>query len=114
MRISDWSSTCALPIYWKFVHEDLMDFYHVNVLHAGTCGSKFSWENDDVVLKRKGGLSIFYKAGPPTPGAEPLHGKMPWMQDHDISFACTGFMQPNRSEENTSELQSLMRTSYAV
>src|SRR3546814_10815217 len=103
---------------------------------------------------------------------------MPWMQDHDISFACTGFMQPNftifgridcvrpcivwplseneceiiiyhlfpeevfkrpdieeklkiyrdyqlqvlgedqsmveRSEEHTSELQSIMRISYAV
>jgi choline monooxygenase len=84
-----------LKCNWKFVPENLMDFYHVNVLHVGTFGGNFTWTNDDVVLKEKGGLTIFYKAGPPTPGGELLLGKMPWMEDQDKSFACTGFLAPN-------------------
>jgi Rieske 2Fe-2S family protein len=80
---------------WKFVHENLMDFYHVRVLHARTFGATFSWSNDNVQLKPDGGLSIWYDAGPPTPGAEPLLGKMPWLQDRPESFACTGFLAPN-------------------
>jgi len=85
----------TLDCNWKLVHENLMDFYHVNVLHAKTFGAKFSWNNDDVILKERGGLSMWYKAGPPTPGAEPLLGKMPWMEDRDYSFGSEGFMQPN-------------------
>jgi phenylpropionate dioxygenase-like ring-hydroxylating dioxygenase large terminal subunit len=80
---------------WKFVHENLMDFYHVGVLHAKTFGAKFAWTDDSVHLKPGGGLSIFYAAGPPTPGAEPLLGKMPWLEDRPVSFACTGFLAPN-------------------
>lgn len=80
---------------WKFVHENLMDFYHVGVLHAKTFGARFSWEDDKVRLKDKGGISIFYNAGPPTPNAEPLLGKMPWLQDKPHSYSCTGFLSPN-------------------
>ena len=80
---------------WKFVHENLMDFYHVRVLHANTFGAKFNWTNDNVHLKSDGGLSIWYDAGPPTPGAEPLLGKMPWLEDRPVSFACTGYLAPN-------------------
>ena len=84
-----------LACNWKFVHENLMDFYHVGVLHAKSFGAKFSWQNDKVKLKPAGGLSIFYDAGPPMPGAEPLLGKMPWLEDRPHSFACTGYMAPN-------------------
>ncbi len=80
---------------WKFVPENIMDFYHVNVLHAGTFGSNFSWKNDDVVLRDGGEFAIWYKAAPPTPGGELLLGKMPWMEDRDPSFASHGFMMPN-------------------
>ena len=67
----------------------------MGVLHAKTFGAKFSWDNDKVRLKQGGGLSIFYDAGPPTPNAEPLLGKMPWLAQNDISFACTGLLPPN-------------------
>ncbi len=80
---------------WKFVPENIMDFYHVRVLHAGTFGSKFSWKNDDVILRDRGEFTIWYKAAPPTPGGEMLLGKMPWMEDRDPSFASHGFMMPN-------------------
>jgi Rieske 2Fe-2S family protein len=84
-----------LACNWKFVPENLMDFYHVGVLHAGTFGAKFSWTDDQVQLKPRGGISIFYSAGPPTPGAQPLLGKMPWLEDRPVSFSCTGFLPPN-------------------
>src|SRR3546814_2840625 len=41
--------------------------------------------------------------------AEPLH-----LLDHLAAVACTRRRPPGRSEEHTSELQSLMRISYAV
>ncbi len=72
-----------------------MDFYHVGVLHVKTFGAKFGWTDDNVHLKPGGGISIFYSAGPPTPNAEPLLGKMPWLEDRPVSFACTGFLSPN-------------------
>lgn len=84
-----------LACNWKFVHENLMDFYHVGVLHAKTFGARFSWEDENVRLHPGGGISIFYSAGPPTPGAQPLLGKMPWLEDRPTSFACTGFLAPN-------------------
>jgi Rieske 2Fe-2S family protein len=84
-----------LACNWKFVHENLMDFYHVGVLHAGTFGANFTWQDENVSAKEDGGLSIFYDAGPPTPGAEPLLGKMPWLEDRPHSFACTGYLPPN-------------------
>jgi Rieske 2Fe-2S family protein len=80
---------------WKFIHENLMDFYHVGVLHAKSFGAKFSWTDDNVRPRPDGELAIFYDAGPPTPGAEPLLGKMPWLEDKPYSFACTGYRAPN-------------------
>ena len=87
--------TLDLDCNWKFVSENLMDFYHVGTLHAGTFGASFSWEEENVHLKERGGLTIWYEAGPPTPKAEPLLGKMPWLEDKEHSFACTGFLAPN-------------------
>ncbi|WP_420626826.1 aromatic ring-hydroxylating oxygenase subunit alpha [Candidatus Poriferisodalis sp.] len=84
-----------LACNWKFIHENLMDFYHVGVLHADSFGANFKFEPDHVNVKPDGGLSIFYDAGPPTPGAEPLLGKMPWLTDRPHSFACTAFTSPN-------------------
>ena len=84
-----------LACNWKFIHENLMDFYHVTVLHAGSFGANFSFKPEHVDIHENSGLSIFYDAGPPTPGAEPLLGKMPWMEDKPYSFACESFSTPN-------------------
>ena len=84
-----------LACNWKFVHENLMDFYHVGVLHAGSFGAKFSWRDEAVKAKADGGLTIFYDAAPPTPGGKPLLPKLPWLEDKPHSFACTGYLAPN-------------------
>lgn len=84
-----------LACNWKFIHENLMDFYHVTVLHAGSFGATFKFSPDHVNIHDDSGLSIFYEAGPPTPGAQPLLGKMPWLEDQPYSFACTSYSTPN-------------------
>lgn len=70
-----------LDCNWKLVSENLMDFYHVGVLHANSFGAKFSWEDRNIHLRDKSGMTIWYNAAPPTPGGEPLFGKMPWLED---------------------------------
>lgn len=90
-----WKLRLEINCNWKFISENIMDFYHVKVLHAETFGKHFSWAESDVSLKDNGGYSLFYKAGPSTPKAKPLLGKMPWLSQHGYDFACTGFMPPN-------------------
>ena len=90
-----WKMRLAVNCNWKLVSENIMDFYHVKVLHAETFGANFSWSNDDIVLKDNGGYTLFYQAGPSTPEAKPLLDKMPWLAERGYGFACTGFMPPN-------------------
>jgi phenylpropionate dioxygenase-like ring-hydroxylating dioxygenase large terminal subunit len=85
----------VLDCNWKFLHENLMDFYHVGVLHVKTFGARFSWTTDNVSLKDGGGITIRYAAAPSTPDGKTLFRKSPWLEGEDNSFACTGFMPPN-------------------
>lgn len=80
---------------WKLFHENLLDFYHVRVLHAGSFGAGFRWDNNAIRLNDDGSITTEYKAGPPTPKAEPLLGKMPWLENEEYSFASTGLLPPN-------------------
>lgn len=84
-----------LDCNWKFVSENLMDFYHVRVVHAGSFGAKFAWDDSNVHTKPGGGLTIWYDAASPVPGGKSPFGMMPWIADKPESFACTGFMAPN-------------------
>lgn len=93
-RLAD-ITTLKLSCNWKFLHENLMDFYHVGVLHVNTFGSRFSWAPDNVTLKDNGGITIRYKAAPSTPDGQTLFRKAPWLEAEDNSFACTGFQLPN-------------------
>jgi Rieske 2Fe-2S family protein len=80
---------------WKFMHENLMDFYHVGVLHVKTFGARFSWTTENVSLKDNGGITIRYAAAPSTPDGQTRFSKAPWLESQENSFACTGFMPPN-------------------
>ena len=88
-------TTTELACNWKFFHENLMDYYHVGVLHAKTFGAKFAWSANNLILKDTGGLTMHYKSAPSTPGGVSLFGKMPWLAERDNTFACTGFFPPN-------------------
>jgi len=87
--------TIDLECNWKFAFENLMDFYHVPVLHAKSFGSRVKWDNRDVTLKENGGVTIRYVTSPSTPGGVPLLGKMPWLEHEDVSLGRAGFMHPN-------------------
>lgn len=88
--------TCMqLDCNWKFFHENLMDYYHVGVLHVKTFGARFSWTPDNLQLKDDGGLTMRYAAAPSTPDGKSLFGKAPWLEQEENSFALTGFMPPN-------------------
>jgi Rieske 2Fe-2S family protein len=93
-RVAD-VMTINLKCNWKFFHENLMDFYHVNVLHAKSFGARFAWDPDKVVAKPGGGLTIHYDAAPSTPDGLTRFAKAPWLADQPDSFACTGFLPPN-------------------
>src|SRR3546814_6805199 len=128
MRISDWSETCALPIFLELGRSgDVGAFADVDEIGAGKIG---------------GGLGHFTTCSPPAsgrgwgwafPGTAPGSAHPPnplppagggtlfyaaiCMGSRPASRVTTGSSgtwRGFRSEEHTSELQSLMRSSYAV
>lgn len=94
VRLADITRT-TLKCNWKFFHENLMDYYHVGVLHAKTFGARFSWTPENLQLKPNGGLTMRYLASPSTPDGVSLFGKAPWLEEEENSFACTAFYPPN-------------------
>src|SRR3546814_1482732 len=103
MRISDWSSTCALPIY-QVAHraEPTREHAFGNVVkHADRVGSvERQAAVDDIVAER---AEQFDRLREDAADAVVRRGA----GAHDRTVGV-------RSEEHTSELQSLMRISYAV
>src|SRR3546814_9228459 len=98
MRISDWSSDCALPI---LVDELLVDPGALGNLVDARPGKALGGEigNGRLQQARLGGAPVTAPLGPLFPALDRL-------LHHTLSLS--------RSEEHTSELQSLMRISYAV
>src|SRR3546814_2760722 len=91
MRISDWSSTCALPISTPYHPGDGVLGYEQEALDVGI-------ENAvEIGLAQRFDIAFRSHSG---------------IIHKDIETLCTA--RKERSEEHTSELQSLMRISYAV
>src|SRR3546814_8672620 len=115
MRISDWSSdVCSSDLQWSRRSGDMIANKYGNPMKlagwiflpslafmlAG-CGDKDPKNTED--LSNSTHLAARYYEGPRPEGVS--------TQNEAIT---TTFYIPARSEEHTSELQSLMRTSYAV
>ena len=80
---------------WKFVNENLMDVYHFQTLHAGSFGEYVTADSFTCDLdERTGGVAAFYPAAPTTPDGTSRFGKMPWLDDHPMSFARMGHLVP--------------------
>ena len=80
---------------WKFVNENLQDVYHFQTLHANTFGEHVTAESFTYDLdETTGGVAAFYPAAPTTFDGKSRFGKMPWMEEHPMSFARMGFMMP--------------------
>ena len=80
---------------WKFVVENIMDIYHVQVLHIDSIGAHIEAEQFKFVMQDRGGYAGQYLAAPDTPSGETLFGKMPWLVDKPDDFALTGYMWPH-------------------
>ena len=80
---------------WKFVNENLQDVYHFQTLHAGSFGEyvtadSFAYDLDE----QTGGVAAFYPAAPTTTDGKTRFGKIPWLEDHPMSFARMGYLVP--------------------
>ena len=80
---------------WKFVAENLVDLYHVCIVHKDTFGKFLKAEEMPVQLEADGGNTIIYEGAPHTFDGKPLFGKMPQLADQPDSFAATGYLSPN-------------------
>ncbi|MBO6947340.1 MAG: aromatic ring-hydroxylating dioxygenase subunit alpha [Rhodospirillales bacterium] len=80
---------------WKLLVENLIDFYHVNVVHKTTNGRAFTMDSFEFEPRAGGGYLAFYNSGPSTPTGEPIFGRAPWMEDKANDFSTTGLLGPN-------------------
>src|SRR3546814_7712792 len=123
MRISDWSSTCALPICWRFLSsEHLAAPSTRNTLRAYTDEGEQRLRLDQRVPFYRSvigsGQKLPLPCGSPEVGSPALSAIAtirPTSSDH--AGPCGSWcphLRLSRSEEHTSELQSLMRISYDV
>lgn len=88
--------TFELDCNWKLVPENLIDVYHVEVLHKGTIGREFGTDDFDFRLS-KWGWHAYYEAGSNSPDGELMFGPMPWLKDQPRGdlFAFTVFIRPH-------------------
>lgn len=80
---------------WKLVVENLIDFYHVNVVHRSTNGRTFTKDAFKFTPRERGGYVAEYNSGPSTPSGKPVFGRMPWMEGREDNFATAGLLAPN-------------------
>ena len=80
---------------WKLVVENLIDFYHLNVVHRGTNGRSFTKESFRFTPRERGSYIVEYNSGPSTPSQKPVFGKAPWMEDRPEHFSTGGLLAPN-------------------
>ena len=79
---------------WKFIPENLMDMYHVGVIHGSSFGAHFPVSKFPFELTRYG-YHAEYESLTMAPGGEWLFGKpMPWMVNKPERFAFTVFIRP--------------------
>lgn len=82
----------TLDCNWKLVAENLVDIYHVHVLHANSFGKG---RRPVDYLRDRPNLIGFYHAPPMAPGGQSPFGNMPWLADQPVDAACMGHLDPN-------------------
>ncbi|MES3004068.1 MAG: aromatic ring-hydroxylating dioxygenase subunit alpha [Pseudomonadota bacterium] len=80
---------------WKLVVENVIDLYHVNMVHKTTNGRQFTSEAFKFEPRGEGGYYATFNSGPSTLTGEPVFGRMPWLDELPMSFAATGRLRPN-------------------
>jgi len=81
---------------WKFITENLLDWYHASTVHAGTFGRYYKLGRDKLPAKLlpRGGSSIEFDAKSRSNDPNLPFPKLPWLADHDV-FSAKGAIFPN-------------------
>lgn len=83
-----------VPCNWKFVPENLMDMYHVGVIHKASFGAHFPVEDFRFRLTGRG-YNAVYESFTMAPSGVTLFGPMPWLEGKvSDKFACTTWVRP--------------------
>lgn len=80
---------------WKLVVENVIDLYHVNLVHKTTNGRQFTSEAFKFDARERGGYYATFNSGPSTLTGQPVFGRMPWLDHLPDHFAATGRLRPN-------------------
>ena len=80
---------------WKLVVENLIDLYHVNVVHKSTNGRLFTKDAFHFSPRPRGGYVAEYNSGPSTFTRKPVFGRAPWLEDRTEEFSTAGLLAPN-------------------
>jgi len=80
---------------WKLVVENLIDLYHVNVVHRSTNGRSFTKDAFRFSPRARGGYVAEYNSGPSTFSRKPVFGRAPWLGDKPEEFSTAGLLAPN-------------------
>jgi len=83
-----------VPCNWKFIPENLMDMYHVGVIHKASFGGYFPVNDFRYNLQRYG-YNATYESYTMAPNGVTLFGTMPWLKGKlTDKFACTTWIRP--------------------
>lgn len=80
---------------WKFLVENLIDIYHVGVIHKSTFGGFVKGEKIKFNLEKDGGWHTQYEARPHSKSGEQVFPTLPWAQDKSSGIACKAGIYPN-------------------
>lgn len=80
---------------WKFLVENLIDIYHVGVIHRSTFGGFVKGEKLRFNLERNGAWHTRYEARPHSKSGEQVFPTLPWAQDEPSGIACKAGIYPN-------------------
>lgn len=82
---------------WKFLPENIVDLYHVGVIHGASFGAHFPLSSVKYNL-RKHGYNVYYESYTMAPGGATLFDTMPWLRGKvNERFACSTWLRPTTS-----------------
>ena len=83
-----------LDCNWKFIYENLLDTYHVGVLHAATIGAFYDTSGNRSDFEPDGAFTAEYRTRTQAPDGIPLFGPIPWLAERGEDFAMNGYLPP--------------------
>jgi len=82
---------------WKFLTENLIDIYHVGVIHQNTFGGFVKGEGVKYTYEKNGGWHTSYQARPHSKSGKRVFPLLPWMEGKPEGLACKAGIFPNHN-----------------